>query len=49
MRIAAIENYAHAQVAMLVRRLEQRLVEATSTEGDWRWRCFAIRARCCSR
>ena len=35
-RIAAIENYAHAQVAVLVRRLEQRLVEATATEGDWR-------------
>ena len=35
-RIAAIENYAHAQVALLVRRLEQRLIEATSTEGDWR-------------
>ena len=29
-RIAAIENYAHAQVALLVRRLEQRLIEATS-------------------
>ena len=39
-RIAAIENYAHAQVAMLVRRLEQRLVEATSTEGDWRLALF---------
>ncbi len=35
-RIAAIENYAHAQVAIMVRRLEQRLIEATSTEGDWR-------------
>ena len=35
-RIAAIENYAHAQVALMVRRLEQRLIEATSTEGDWR-------------
>ena len=35
-RIAAIENYAHAQVALMVRRLEMRLVEATSTEGDWR-------------
>jgi light-regulated signal transduction histidine kinase (bacteriophytochrome) len=35
-RIAAIENYAHAQVALMVRRLEQRLVEATSVEGDWR-------------
>jgi light-regulated signal transduction histidine kinase (bacteriophytochrome) len=35
-RLAAIENYAHAQVALMVRRLEQRLIEATSTEGDWR-------------
>jgi len=35
-RIAAIENYARAQVAIQVRRLQQRLVEATSTEGDWR-------------
>ncbi len=35
-RIAAIEHYAHAQVAIQVRRLEQRLVEATSTDGDWR-------------
>jgi light-regulated signal transduction histidine kinase (bacteriophytochrome) len=39
-RIAAIENYAHAQVAVLVRRLEQRLVEATSTDGDWRLALF---------
>ncbi len=39
-RIAAIENYAHAQVAIQVRRLEQRLVEATSTEGDWRVALF---------
>ncbi len=39
-RIAAIENYAHAQVAIHVRRLEQRLVEATSTEGDWRLALF---------
>jgi light-regulated signal transduction histidine kinase (bacteriophytochrome) len=39
-RIAAIENYAHAQVALLVRRLEQRLIEATSTEGDWRLALF---------
>ncbi len=35
-RIAAIENYAHAQVALLARRLEQRLIDATSVEGDWR-------------
>ena len=39
-RIAAIENYAHAQVAILVRRLEQRLIEATSTDGDWRLALF---------
>ncbi len=39
-RIAAIEHYAHAQVAVQVRRLEQRLVEATSTEGDWRIALF---------
>lgn len=35
-RIAAIETYAHAQVTLMVRRLEQRLLEATSTAGDWR-------------
>jgi light-regulated signal transduction histidine kinase (bacteriophytochrome) len=35
-RIAAIENYAHAQVSLLVRRLEQRLIDATTVEGDWR-------------
>lgn len=39
-RITAIENYAHAQVALMVRRLEQRLVEATSTDGDWRYALF---------
>lgn len=39
-RLSAIENYAHAQVALMVRRLEQRLVEATSTEGDWRHALF---------
>ena len=36
-RLAAIEQYAFAQVALTVRRLEQRLVEATATEGDWRY------------
>ncbi len=39
-RIAAIENYTRAQVAIQVRRLEQRLIEATSTEGDWRLALF---------
>ena len=35
-RIAAIENYEQAQVSIRVRQLEQRLIEATSSEGDWR-------------
>jgi two-component system, chemotaxis family, sensor kinase Cph1 len=35
-RIAAIDNYVQAQAEVLVRRLEQRLIEATSLEGDWR-------------
>ena len=35
-RVTAIENYASAQRAAEVRRLERRLVEATSAEGDWR-------------
>jgi hypothetical protein len=48
-RIAAIENYAHAQVALMVRRLEQRLIEATSTEGDWRLALFRNPRTCCSR
>ena len=39
-RISAILNYAHTQVALLVRRLEQRLIEATSAEGDWRQALF---------
>ncbi len=39
-RLAAIENYAYAQVAILVRRLEQRLIEATSHDGDWRLALF---------
>jgi PAS domain S-box-containing protein len=39
-RITAIENYTYAQVAIQVRRLEQRLIEATSTEGDWRLALF---------
>jgi light-regulated signal transduction histidine kinase (bacteriophytochrome) len=35
-RLAAIENYVQVQAEALVRRLEQRLIEATSVEGDWR-------------
>ena len=43
-RVTAIENYARAQRAAEVRRLEQRLVEAISAEGDWRAALF--RDRC---
>ncbi|MGQ0699878.1 MAG: GAF domain-containing protein [Panacagrimonas sp.] len=39
-RITAIENYAHAQGVILVRSLEQRLIDATSTDGDWRRALF---------
>ncbi|MEQ9500456.1 MAG: GAF domain-containing protein [Deltaproteobacteria bacterium] len=39
-RLTAIESYAHARVGIQVRRLEQRLVEATSTDGDWRLALF---------
>ncbi|KPF50124.1 hypothetical protein IP87_11820 [beta proteobacterium AAP121] len=35
-RVVALENYARAQVRAEVRRLEQRLLQATSVEGDWR-------------
>lgn len=35
-RVAAIESFAHAQVSLLVRRLQQRLIDATTVEGDWR-------------
>ncbi len=35
-RLTAIENFARAQRAAEVRRLEQRLIEATASEGDWR-------------
>jgi chemotaxis family two-component system sensor kinase Cph1 len=35
-RIAAIDSYLQIQGEVLVRRLEQRLIEATSEAGDWR-------------
>ncbi len=34
-RLLALENYARAQVMAEARRLEQRLLEATSVDGDW--------------
>lgn len=40
-RITAVENYARAQGVILVRSLEQRLIDATSTDGDWRRALFS--------
>lgn len=34
-RIAALESFAQAQAELSVRRLEQRMVETISREGDW--------------
>ncbi len=34
-RIAALESFVQAQAELSVRRLEQRMVEAISREGDW--------------
>lgn len=39
-RIAALECFIQAQAELSVRRLEQRLVEAISREGDWRAALF---------
>ncbi len=39
-RIAALESFAQAQAELTVRRLEQRLIEAISREGDWRAALF---------
>lgn len=39
-RIAAIESFGQAQAELSVRRLEQRMIEAISREGDWRRALF---------
>jgi PAS domain S-box-containing protein len=39
-RIAALEGVAQAQAELAVRRLEQRMIEAISREGDWRIALF---------
>lgn len=39
-RVAALESFAQAQAVLSVRRLEQRMVEAISREGDWRTALF---------
>lgn len=40
MRIAALESFAQAQSELAVRRLEQRIVEVISRDGDWRTALF---------
>jgi two-component system, chemotaxis family, sensor kinase Cph1 len=39
-RVAALESFAQAQAELSVRRLEQRMVEAISQDGDWRVALF---------
>lgn len=39
-RIAALESFAQARAELSVRRLEQRMIEAISREGDWRGALF---------
>ena len=39
-RIAALESFAQVQAELSVRRLEQRMIQAISREGDWRGALF---------
>lgn len=39
-RIAALESFAQSQSELFVQRLEQRMMEAISREGDWRAAIF---------
>ena len=39
-RIAALESFAEGQAEVTVRRLEQRMADAISREGDWRSALF---------
>jgi len=39
-RVAALESFAQAQAELSVRRLEQRMIEAISRDGDWRMALF---------
>lgn len=39
-RIAALESFARGQSELSVRRLEQRMVESVSRDGDWRGALF---------
>jgi two-component system, chemotaxis family, sensor kinase Cph1 len=39
-RIAALESFVQARAELSVRRLEQRMIEAISRDGDWRMALF---------
>ena len=39
-RIAALESFIQSQVELSVRRIEQRIIESISREGDWRVSLF---------
>jgi hypothetical protein len=39
-RITALESFAQAQAELTVRRLEQRIIQAISRDGDWRVALF---------
>jgi light-regulated signal transduction histidine kinase (bacteriophytochrome) len=39
-RIAALEGFVQVQAELLVRRLEQRMIEAISRDGDWKGALF---------
>jgi two-component system, chemotaxis family, sensor kinase Cph1 len=39
-RIAALESFVQGQAELAVRRLEQRMIEAISRDGDWRASLF---------
>jgi light-regulated signal transduction histidine kinase (bacteriophytochrome) len=39
-RVTALENFLESQAELSVRRLEQRMFEAISSEGDWRGALF---------
>ena len=48
-RIAALESFVQAQAELSVRRLEQRMIEAISRDGDWRTALFDSSQPCSSR
>ena len=48
-RIAALESFQQGQGELSVRRLEQRMIESISRDGDWRGLCSTAPARRCCR